>query len=110
MNEYEKPQLGSDSDDERRLGQAEARAVKKIKASKPFPNFHPYKRSSYSLASNTTGSEGQQKFETAWGAPATDPVLTQQPFRGQRNNPSQVVCYSCGQRGHFRSECRASNK
>ena len=58
----------SSSDDERRLRQAEARAVKKIKASKPSPNFHPYKRSSYSLASNTTGNEGHQKFETAWGA------------------------------------------
>ena len=45
VSEYEKPLLGSDSEDERRLRQAEARAVKKIKSSsfKSDSNvFHPY--------------------------------------------------------------------
>ena len=102
VNEYEKPKLGSDSDDEKQLRQAEARAVKKLKTSKPSASYHPYKRFS-SFPSDATGDNRQLKVDTTWGAPAQF-----QPFRAPRTSSSRDVCFSCGQRGHFRADCKAT--
>jgi hypothetical protein len=40
VQQYEKPQLGSDSEDEKKLRNAEARAVKKLKVSNPYKNVN----------------------------------------------------------------------
>jgi hypothetical protein len=50
VREYEKPSLASDSDDERKLKQAESRAIKNVKTtSSKQSRFHPYKSDSLSF-------------------------------------------------------------
>ena len=136
VQEYEKPKLGSDSEDEKKLRQAEARAVKKLKSSKPSSThaYHPYKRSS--TFQNASRDEETERRDVTWAAPRSDVTWagprpdvtwagprrdvtwtaprrdatwgsTGQPFRGQRSSSGREMCFSCGQRGHFRSECRA---
>ncbi|XP_060578366.1 uncharacterized protein LOC132735441 [Ruditapes philippinarum] len=97
VNEYEKPVLGSDSEDEKRLKQAEARAVRKIKAttSTSKPSFNPYKRPVSTFMPRESPSDTVQ-----WGKPAYS-------FRGtSRQSSIRDICFACGQRGHFRHECR----
>lgn len=112
VQEYEKPQLGSDSEDEKKLRQAEARAVKKLKASKPSSSssYHPYKNVNSSFSRNNAGNAVQVGFrrdddsfrrDSSWGVPA-------QSFRSQRHSTGKDMCFSCGQRGHFRAECQAA--
>jgi len=69
-------------------------------------SFHPYKRTS-SFVPRATGSSSQQTtsqiMPQRWGSGA------QQPVRDYRPSTWRDICFSCGRRGHFRSECRASD-
>ena len=83
VSEYEKSLLGSDSEDERRLRQAEARAVKKIKSSSSKSNsnsFHPYTRTS-SYVPRATGRSSQQTTSQIMpqrrGSGSDQPFVTQ---------------------------------
>jgi len=72
VQEYEKPKLGSDSEYEKKLRQAEARAVKKLKSSKSSSThvYHPYKRSSsFQKASR---DEETERRDVTWAAPRPD--------------------------------------
>ena len=91
-SQYEKPLLGSDSEDERHLRHAEARAVKKIKSSSSLSDsilFHPYKSTSTYVPRATGSSTPQttsQMMPQCWGSGV------QQSFRDYR--PS--TCWDIG--------------
>ena len=81
VNEYETNPIASDSDDERRIFKAEARASRKAKADKTKKarkSSWPYRRP------ETPGSSSQ----------------TQQ---GTRQRPG--LCFLCGKAGHWKNEC-----
>ncbi|XP_053375474.1 uncharacterized protein LOC123557092 isoform X1 [Mercenaria mercenaria] len=80
VSEYEANPIASDSDDEKRIYKAEARASRKAKADKtkkPRKNNWPYKRP------EASGSA--------------------QASQGIRQRPG--LCFSCGKAGHWKNEC-----
>ena len=111
VREYEGPSLcGSDSEDDRKLKQAEARAVKKIKFS--------YTKSSTVQASSV--NNGSDKGSTTFmpsdvprsganyqfpGGPAWGRNRGTFPFRGERQATASDICFGCGLTGHFRRSC-----
>ena len=110
VREYEEPSLcGSDSEDDRKLKQAEARAIKKIKLShKPstvqaHPNYNGIeKSSSLFMPSDVSRSGASFQFN---GGPAWGRGRGAFPFRGQRQATASDICFSCGLTGHFRRSC-----
>ena len=110
VREYEEPSLcGSDSEDDRKLKQAEARAIKKIKLShKPstvqaHPNYNGIeKSSSHFMSSDVSRSGASFQFN---GGPAWGRGRGAFPFRGQRQATASDICFSCGLTGHFRRSC-----
>ncbi|XP_053377239.1 uncharacterized protein LOC128547835 [Mercenaria mercenaria] len=62
VSEYEKPVLGTDSDDEKKIRQAESRAAKKVKTATSKPNrYHPYNPNPFPFMYNkpsTTSNAG----------------------------------------------------
>lgn len=107
VSEYEKPILGSDSDDERRLKQAESRAVKKLKpvstaTSKHANLYNPYRSSFFrgNVETPRTADTGRGGFNTG--------SYGQKSFRGPRKATQNDICFQCGFRGHFRRDCRSS--
>ncbi|XP_076105713.1 uncharacterized protein LOC143074048 [Mytilus galloprovincialis] len=91
--EYESDEIASDSDDEKRLRQAESRALKTIKEKKG--RTKPYTKPSATVSrppTNTTDMYYQQY---------------NQPFRrnSRREATSYDMCYECHQFGHWRTNC-----
>ena len=85
VNEYEVNPIASDSDDEKRIYKAEARAARKAREdrSKKAKRFGPYRREH----------------------PA--PTATVSSSQGARQKPG--LCFSCGKPGHWKHECPNSN-
>ncbi|XP_076073336.1 uncharacterized protein LOC143044953 [Mytilus galloprovincialis] len=93
VREYESDEIASDSDDEKRLRQAESRALKTIKEKKGCTK--PYTKPSATVSrppTNTTDMSHQQY---------------NQPFRrnSRREATSYDMCYECHQFGHWRTNC-----
>ena len=109
VREYEEPSLcGSDSEDDRKLKQAEARAIKKIKLShKPstvqaHPNYNGIvKSSSHFMPSYVSRSGASFQFT---GGPAWGRGRGAFPFQ-ERQATASDICFSCGLTGHFRRSC-----
>ena len=105
--EYETPSLGSDSEDEKKLKQAEARAVKKQKTQ------HTFVKPSSTVSSFKDVDKTFSCFMPGNNARGTKPFPDFGAARGRnhsfRNVPrtatSEDVCFGCGSRGHFRSDC-----
>ena len=88
VSEYESHQLASDSDDEKRILKAEARAARKAKEAKA-------KRSA------------TRRFQPPTFTSTSIPVVANStPNRtAQSTSRRPGVCYSCGKPGHWKSEC-----
>ncbi|CAC5400373.1 unnamed protein product [Mytilus coruscus] len=91
---YESDEIASDSDDEKRLRQAESRALKTIKEKKS--RTKPYVKPSATVSrppTNTADMPLQQ--------------YNQPPFRlnSRRESTSYDMCYECHQFGHWRTNC-----
>lgn len=111
VKEYEVPLLGSDSEDEKKLKQAESRAVKKLKtanakytvsrvSSSDFMR-NPAQGGRYTAASSSTGGF-QQALDNRQLQRKMDPSAF---FRGSRYATPRDICFGCGKSGHFRREC-----
>ena len=89
VTEYEANPIASDSDDEKHIYKAEARANRKVKADKlgkrKQHRFGPYNRN-------------RQPTES----PAR-PGVMRQGLQGQRQRPG--LCFSCGTSGHWKIDC-----
>ena len=105
VREYETPSLGSDSEDDKKLKQAEARAVKKQKTQyiKPSSTVSSFKNvdktfSCFMPGTNFRGTKPFTDFGTAQGR--------NHAFRNvPRTATSEDICFGCGSRGHWRSDC-----
>lgn len=103
VKEYESNVVADDSDDEKKIRQAESRALKSSKEkakSRPSP---------YNLANRSTGS---YRIETAPNPASANlyvpPIPAQQPFRGgyaRRGSCNWDLCHQCKQYGHWRKNC-----
>ena len=93
VREYESDDLASDSDDEKRLRQAENRAMRAIKEKL---RFQPYTKPP---VSTSTASDG-------WAAPPN------RPFRSYKRKEASPydVCFKCHKLGHWKSTCTAPSK
>ncbi|KAL4222280.1 hypothetical protein ACF0H5_018317 [Mactra antiquata] len=120
VREYEKPSLGSDSEDEKKLKAAESKALKRFKSSQ----FHsksnvvtPRNSFSFMPATVQTGRyvPGGQTFlgrgssTLAYGGTVYNRSSTNFN-RVPRQASARDICFQCGRRGHFRRECVWSNK
>ncbi len=102
VNEYEAHQLAGDSEDEKRILKAEARASKKIRESRLKRSAKRFRFTTSTATStapvtnfNPSWSQGT-RFNTTWNPTS------------QGKKPE--VCYSCGRPGHWWSECYANNQ
>lgn len=81
MSEYEANPIASDSEDEKRIQRAEARANRKVKndRTKKQRRFQPYRK--------------QESL----------PTMAPRPAQVGRQRPG--LCFLCGQSGHWKNEC-----
>lgn len=96
VNQYEHNDIASDSDDDRKLRQAENRALRAIKGKKRFQPYNKTRPSGYSAPQSTSGN-----IPAAAGS-------QQQLFRGfeKRRQPSAYdICFHCKSAGHWRKYC-----
>ena len=96
VKEYESDDLASDSDDEKRMRQAENRAIRALKEKR---RYQPYKKPS---ATNSTPAPSTDR--------RPDSTPNQHSFRAypKRRQPSPFdVCYNCKKYGHWKSQCTA---
>ena len=111
VREYEEPSLcGSDSEDDRKLKQAETRTIKKLKFSHAKPSTiqsyqtnnisdkgsYPFMPSDVSCAGTSFQFSGGQTWGRGRGLA---------PFRTERQATASDICFSCGLTGHFRRFC-----
>ncbi|XP_062571214.1 uncharacterized protein LOC134233244 [Saccostrea cucullata] len=95
VREYESDDLASNSDDEKRMRQAENRALRVLREKR---RFKPY--------SNRNASA------TISAPPDRRPTPSQQPFRFSRRREASPydICYNCRKYGHWKSQCTATPK
>lgn len=96
VHQYEHNDIASDSDDDKKLRQAENRALRAIKEKKRFQPYKP-RPSGYSAPQPATGS-----------IPSAAAGSQQQLFRGfgKRREPSSYdICFHCKSVGHWRKHC-----
>ena len=92
VREYESDELASDSEDEKRLRQAENRAMRAIKDKR---RFQPYKKPSAPTSTATDGNAASSR--------------TFRPFKRKEASPYDV-CFKCGKIGHWKSTCPELSK
>lgn len=96
VKEYLSDDLASDSEDDKKLRQAEARAVRKTK--------HKFstKRSSFKNVSTSMPVAAPLAGTSSNGS---FPGLQRHSFRQLRRPSPYDVCYACGNAGHWRKDC-----
>ena len=97
VREYESDDLASDSDDEKRMRQAENRAIRSLKEKR---RFQPYKKPSATGTAPAPSSDRR---------PPSSPYQNSfRPYTKQRRQPSAYdICYNCRKYGHWKSQCTA---
>ncbi|XP_041453613.1 uncharacterized protein LOC121406809 [Lytechinus variegatus] len=102
VDEYEQNTLADDSDDEKRMFKAEARAERKAKKSKKPERRRYFPYSGY-RASPWKSHPGSQKEQ----GPSTSSYTSYTPFGRttpeERKKPG--ICFSCGKPGHWKVDC-----
>ena len=107
VREYEEPSLcGSDSEDDKKLKQAEARALRKIKLSQNKSE------STQSFAANNGSETSSSIFMPSGVLPGTSAQGSGLPSWGRgrgtypfRQATASDICFGCGLTGHFRRAC-----
>jgi hypothetical protein len=94
VKEYESDELASNSDDEKRLRQAENRALRSIKEKR---RFQPYKKPSTASSSHAKNDSNHYSFRGY-------------NFKQRREPSPQDICFNCNQYGHWKSSCPAPPK
>lgn len=95
VREYESDDLASDSDDEKRMRQAENRALRTLRERR---RYRPYKKPS---ATVSTPSDDRSPAPTSF-------QRSFRPYTKQRRQPSPYdICYNCRKYGHWKSQCTA---
>ncbi|XP_052719675.1 uncharacterized protein LOC128191583 isoform X1 [Crassostrea angulata] len=95
VREYESDDLASDSDDEKRMRQAENRAPRTLRERR---RYRPYKKPS---ATVSTPSDDRSPAPTSF-------QRSFRPYTKQRRQPSPYdICYNCRKYGHWKSQCTA---
>lgn len=98
VREYESSDIADNSDDEKKIRQAETRALRTIKE-KTRPRPTPYPR--YAPPRAETAPNPYSDYTRR-------PIINQQPFRtgGARREPRPwEMCYFCKQFGHWKKDC-----
>jgi hypothetical protein len=110
VNEYQRRHLADNSDDDKRIRQAETRASQKrrcTQSQKKRPNFS--QGSSYPLFSSALRASSP----VALLQPSVFPTAFQNPYTGSWPKASRGLrggsCFACGKFGHFRSQCPVLN-
>ncbi|XP_052795973.1 uncharacterized protein LOC128228604 [Mya arenaria] len=116
VKEYETPDIGSDSDDEKKIRKAESKAIKKLKSdnSNSFVSFSR-RAGPPPTATVTSATSGQGYFSSpAFSNRATFMVMGRDrqqlfrpyhPYQARSNANTNAICFGCGRKGHFRREC-----
>ncbi|XP_052713887.1 uncharacterized protein LOC128187501 [Crassostrea angulata] len=95
VREYESDDLASDSDDEKRMRQAENRALRTLRERR---RYRPYKKPS---ATVSTPSDDRSPAPTSF-------QRSFRPYTKQRRQPPPYdICYNCRKYGHSKSQCTA---
>ena len=100
VKEYLTDDVASDSDDARKMKQAEKRAAEKKKKkekAKPYDRYHSASKASSSRSSGVFS--GQRYNEPPWGKGEGYWKRSSEKTRGEER------CFGCGKRGHYRNQC-----
>ena len=110
VNEYQRRDLAEDSDDDKRIRQAEARAFQKrrhAQSQTKIPNFS--QGLPYALFSSTVCASSPFPLLQ----PSVFPTAFQNPYTGNWPKAPPGLrggsCFMCGKFGHFRSQCPVLN-
>ena len=105
VDEYLTDELASDSDDEKRMRQAEARALCKKKAK--LESYNRAKSSTSTTSFKTSGQTASANVFPKRTGQANRSFRPSCEFQKQQAPRSSDICFGCGQQGHLRKYCPA---
>lgn len=101
VREYESSIIASDSEDEKKIRQAESRALRTIKDKTRTKN-HPYKSSSRPVPNIPAQTAPNPYYANMYKRQDFPPFRTS---TGRREPSSWDLCHACKQFGHWRRDC-----
>lgn len=106
VEEYESDDLASDSEDDKKIKKAEAAVREKRKRSQQ-DNAGPSKRLAMDKDRKRSWfpASSNNHFNRTSAGVATIGNRQSMFFRTKRRQTAQDICYSCGEKGHWRADC-----